>query len=1120
MPLERAEIDETLARQKRDLELIANFQSRDYALFPHTEELKGCTYFKENLYESGLLAYMSAKSWLTERIAARTMPMLSGGPACRSGSIVSTSTSQLERVKLPKFDGTQRDWQSFKSKFQSLVLNDPSITAVIKFQHLLNYLKEEAGGKLKGLEVTGENFTTAWESLCSRYDNIFLRFSTHFNALLTLPLSAKETSAHLSGLLNTTNESINAFKSLKLPVEHWDMVFIQCIESKLAPATRMDWTKEVETFQDGFFPKFELFKKFLEDRIQTLDRIEAVTQASADSKGKSSNGQQRSSGKQPKGKCTAVHTIVSSSSKSNSSKSSDPGSCAHCQAPHFISKCKGFTALSQGKRKHLAANKGLCTNCLSNRHKVDECKSQGRWLVCAGLHHTRLHQDGQHSGSTTQHLSESSGETTTHVTSSSPQILSESCGTEQLLTTAVVTLQSETGVSLTVRVLLDSCAEQCIVSEYIVQALNLKRKPAHLIVNGTGGTPNTVTQSRFSALVLKKVSNLVPKRQVKRWSHLDGFHLADPHYGAPSRVDCILSSAVFGAAMLPGVQKAVNPFEAPIAHETVFGWVLMGSAEPNNDLSERTSVHHVSVDHELTKAVARFWETEEVPRVHQLAPSNQDCWDEFKKTTFRNKEGCYVVRLPFSETPQFSGIDTTARACMMRLERRFAKQPDVASAYSAFMREYIDLGHMEVVPESEVATNQAYYLPHYPVFRRENCGGSIGRAVEMVLLPVCIHLRCGENVSPDVNTPAGFGLAAHLLKVLTRDAVAFVPPAHGDIWYRLCTVSRQRLSIGLRRSGGASLFTRVQAAPKKSLCGRFFGGGDTPEKAAAAKTELVGILSSSGGQMANHADLFGTAEPLHHRRLTASDAVSTLGLKWLPHTDVFNFKVRLPPSPPAVTKRAILSQIATLFDLVGWVCPVVIRAKLLLQCLWLQSVDWDARVTGRLAQSWLTYRTELTDLEAINIPRWLGTSEIMEWHLHGFCDASEQVLDPARKHVDPTHCAELVRCERHNAITLEQQMAPLPAIRAKPALPFAHSGVDFAGYFWVKASPGRDQKTSKEYVAVFVCLVIKAIHLELVSDLTTDAFLGIPSLYRPAWSLSGHLHRQQYHLQGQQGQTA
>jgi len=256
MPIDKAEVDETLARQKRDHELIANFQAntskqkaakdmtlsdyqtrdrllegywsgfqtRDYQLYPYTEELKNRTYFKDNLYESGMTAYMSAKSWLTERIAAKTMPVLPVRTA--SSAALSASLSPLERVKLPKFDGTQRNWQSFKSKFQSLVLNEPNMSAVIKFQHLLNSLEGEAEGKLRGLEVTGDNFTTAWESLCSRYDNIFLRFSTHFNALLALPSSAKETSAHLSNLLNTTNESINAFKSLKLPVEHWDMVFI------------------------------------------------------------------------------------------------------------------------------------------------------------------------------------------------------------------------------------------------------------------------------------------------------------------------------------------------------------------------------------------------------------------------------------------------------------------------------------------------------------------------------------------------------------------------------------------------------------------------------------------------------------------------------------------------------------------------------------------------------------------------------------------------------------------------------------------------------------------------------------------------------------------------------
>jgi len=59
----------------------------------------------------------------------------------------------------------------------------------------------------------------------------------------------------------------------------------------------------------------------------------------------------------------------------------------------------------------------------------------------------------------------------------------------------------------------------------------------------------------------------------------------------------------------------------------------------------------------------------------------------------------------------------------------------------------------------------------------------------------------------------------------------------------------------------------------------FLAGGDTLEEAAAAKTELIGILFSEGMAVdkwaANHADLLGTAEPLHHRKLSEIDTVST-----------------------------------------------------------------------------------------------------------------------------------------------------------------------------------------------------------------------------------------------------
>ena len=59
-----------------------------------------------------------------------------------------------------------------------------------------------------------------------------------------------------------------------------------------------------------------------------------------------------------------------------------------------------------------------------------------------------------------------------------------------------------------------------------------------------------------------------------------------------------------------------------------------------------------------------------------------------------------------------------------------------------------------------------------------------------------------------------------------------------------------------------------------------------------------------------------------------------------------------------------------------------------------------------------------------------------------------------------------------------------------PAPPFTHTGVDYAGPLTIKMSTIRNAKQTKAYVAVFVCFAVKAIHLEIVSDLTTEAFLA------------------------------
>lgn len=85
---------------------------------------------------------------------------------------------------------------------------------------------------------------------------------------------------------------------------------------------------------------------------------------------------------------------------------------------------------------------------------------------------------------------------------------------------------------------------------------------------------------------------------------------------------------------------------------------------------------------------------------------------------------------------------------------------------------------------------------------------------------------------------------------------------------------------------------------------------------------------------------------------------------------------------------------------------------------------------------------------------------------------------------------DCVRCFRFNAKPEEYLMGNLPRERVSPSRPFLTCGLDYAGAFTLRVSKTRRCKTSKAYIALFVCMSTKAIHLEVVSDLTTECFLA------------------------------
>ena len=81
-------------------------------------------------------------------------------------------------------------------------------------------------------------------------------------------------------------------------------------------------------------------------------------------------------------------------------------------------------------------------------------------------------------------------------------------------------------------------------------------------------------------------------------------------------------------------------------------------------------------------------------------------------------------------------------------------------------------------------------------------------------------------------------------------------------------------------------------------------------------------------------------------------------------------------------------------------------------------------------------------------------------------------------------------CRRYSGRCVSQQMASLPFERLDLEYPFTVTGVDFAGPIKVTPSKSRGIQSTKGYICIFVCFATRATHIEIVSDLSTKAFLA------------------------------
>ena len=100
--------------------------------------------------------------------------------------------------------------------------------------------------------------------------------------------------------------------------------------------------------------------------------------------------------------------------------------------------------------------------------------------------------------------------------------------------------------------------------------------------------------------------------------------------------------------------------------------------------------------------------------------------------------------------------------------------------------------------------------------------------------------------------------------------------------------------------------------------------------------------------------------------------------------------VNMPLSSMTPTKRVVLSEIARLFDPLGWLAPVIELPKLSMQDLWLLKLEWDTPLKREILSHWIDFRNSLSILPKLIIRHFAQIKEDEPWSLHGFCDTSKR----------------------------------------------------------------------------------------------------------------------------------
>ncbi|XP_008179517.1 uncharacterized protein LOC103308231 [Acyrthosiphon pisum] len=902
----------------------------------------------------------------------------------------------VEKLSVPIFRGSPLEYTSFRNMFDILV-HESNMSPVLKFGYLKSRLEGEPLKLIGNLMLTASNYELALSQLNARYSNRRIIAESHLDELSKAP-----NASHDDG-------------------DQWDPILLYLLQKKLDQNLRTQWELLVDTTEDPTVLEFVTF---------LTKYSKSATVCQANDKPATSRGSKLS-------KTTALfsdrteqrHTFAPKRTSTNQPEKRTY-TCQVCNSHpgHLLIHCPLFREKSPTERYQIIKDLKRCFNCFS-AHMASECMNPKKCSECSAKHHTLLHFGDHEQVVTSAHVT---------VATSSTRDPHASV----LLATASVVIQNEEGNHVTVRALLDSASQSSFITERCAHLLQLVRKKCDVMVQALSGTRVPVVkgsaniiirpvdqeepQFNVDVLILSRITGPVPSERVwsDNWPHIHGLQLADPEYSETLPIEILLGADVFPHLFLG--DKREGTAGQPIAMSTVFGWVLMGKTSSAPD---RNIVTMCSTMDAVDRTLQLFLENEDVPTVEKSSQADLECERIYQSTTTRQSDGRYIVHLPFQQDPPLLGKSKdVALRRLEQLENRFKRFPELRDEYHNAMKDYLALGHMSQikVPSADEPTG-AYYIPHQAVLRPESTTTRMrvvfdASAKSSSGLSLNDNLWCGEKLQQELPSivlrfrlhPVVF--TADVKQMFRQIKVTEAHRPYQRLLYRFTQnepiqeYEMNTVMFGQKSSPflairtlhklvedeAANMPTVREVVQHDLYVDDVATGAETEELAMELQKNLVEVFAKGQFEFrkwSSNSEKLLASIPVDHRYTQPvtlieqeSEQTKVLGLNWDPKADVLSYKYQ--PNPVKYSKRAILSEVARIYDPLGLLSPVTTDLKRLMKYLWLVEVGWDEPIPEEAATAWKKYHQELPVLATLKIPR-LVTHTRASYELHGFSDSSE-----------------------------------------------------------------------------------------------------------------------------------